>query len=165
MKLLLSIIRDNVIYGDLNYEEEKNWLNDDYYIRFKFRKQYCKEAREFAISNNSWIVDGEILFSHPEGQRKFYRKASLMRYRYSKEYQSLETAFNNKQFHFRLNNSFLFSLKSKIFMGINLWSESEYKKHGLEDLLLVNLSMSQIITYNPFYKRGFICGYNYYFVP
>ena len=49
-------------------------------------------------------------------------------------------------------------MKSKMFFGVNRWNENEYSKHGLEDLFLLDYSLSQHITMNRFYKKGITLG-------
>jgi hypothetical protein len=43
-------------------------------------------------------------------------------------------------------------------MGINLWNNDVYRQHSLDDLFIGNLSVTENIMYNPFYKKGIICG-------
>jgi hypothetical protein len=122
-----------------------------------FRKNMIISS-DVAIGMGSWIVDGEIMFSHPEPQRQFYRQGNILRYRHEKKYESLEFSIANKQYNYRLNNNFVFVLKPKLFWGLNYWNNNEYSKHGLQDILLFDFSATQSILYNPFYKRSIICG-------
>ena len=122
-----------------------------------FRKNFIIST-DVAIGINSWLIDGELMFSHPEPQRQFFRRGKILRYRHEEKYQSLEFSIVNNQFNYRLTDNFVFVLKSKLFWGLNSWNKNEYSTHGLQDIFLIDLSLSQSILYNPFYKRGFICG-------
>jgi hypothetical protein len=105
-----------------------------------------------------FLVDGEIMFSGPETKKIFNRQGSIMRYRHENKFESLEFSLSNKQFNYRLNDKYLFTMKTKLFWGLNLWNSNEYRKHGLQDIFILDFSASQSILYNPFYKRGIICG-------
>jgi hypothetical protein len=122
-----------------------------------FRKNMIISS-DVAIGIGSWVVDGEIMFSRPEPQRQFYRQGNILRYRHEKKYESLEFSIANKQYNYRLNNNFVFVLKPKLFWGLNYWNNNEYSNHGLQDIFLFDFSATQSILYNPFYKRGVICG-------
>lgn len=122
-----------------------------------FRKNMILST-DVAIGADSWVVDGEIMFSRPEPQAQFYRQGSILRYRHEKTYESLEFPISNRQYNHRLNNNFVFVLKPKLFWGLNYWADNEYAKHGLQDLLLLDLSATPSIVYNPFYKRSIVCG-------
>ena len=131
----------------------KNLIKQEY----GFSKNLIMSA-EVAAGTNSWLIDGELMFSHPEPQQQFFRQGKILRYRHEEKYQSLEFSIANNQFNYRLTDNFAFVLKSKLFWGLNSWNKNEYTNHGLQDIFLVDLSLSQSILYNPFYKRGFICG-------
>jgi hypothetical protein len=122
-----------------------------------FRKNMIVSA-EYAFGNDSWLVDGEILFSRPEAKSQFNRVGSILRYRHEKKYESFETGLQNIQRNYRLNNNFMFCMKAKLFLGLNLWNNNEYAKHGLEDILLLDFSFSQSIIFNPLYKKGIVFG-------
>ena len=122
-----------------------------------FRKNMILST-DVAIGTDSWVVDGEIMFSRPEPQAKFYRQGNILRYRHEKTYESLEFPISNRQYNYRLNNNFVFVSKQKLFWGLNYWADNEYAKHGIQDLLLFDFSATQSIVYNPFYKRGIVCG-------
>ena len=122
-----------------------------------FRKNLIISS-DVAIGSDSWIVDGEIMFSRPQPQKQFYRQGNILRYRNEKKYESLEFSIVNKQYNYWLNNNFTFVLKPKLFWGLNCWNNNEYSKHGLQDIFLFDFSVTQNILYNPIYKRGIICG-------
>jgi hypothetical protein len=113
---------------------------------------------EFAVGPGSWLIDAEIVFSRPESEKKFYREGSCLRLRKEKKYESFETSLKNKQTFIRLNDNYLFVMKTKTFLGLNRWNANEYKKHGLEDVFLLDISLSQQIMYNKFYKRSITAG-------
>jgi hypothetical protein len=113
---------------------------------------------ETIIGANSWLVDGEIIFSRPEAQKSFFRQAYSLRYRNEKKYEAFETSLYNNQNYQRVSDAFLFALKSKFFIGINRWKENEYKNHGLEDVLLLDFSFSQNIVWNRLFKNGITLG-------
>ena len=122
-----------------------------------FRKNMIIST-DVAIGTDSWVVDGEIMFSRPEPQARFVRQGSILRYRHEKTYESLEFPISNRQYNYRLNNNFVFVLKPKLFWGLNHWNNDEYAKHGLLDLFILDCSATQNILYNPFYKKSIICG-------
>jgi hypothetical protein len=122
-----------------------------------FRKNMIIST-DVAIGTDSWVVDGEIMFSRPEPQARFVRQGSILRYRHEKTYESLEFPMLNKQYNHRLNNNFVFILKPKLFWGLNRWNDNEYAKHGLQDLLIFDCSVTQSMVYNPFYKKSIVCG-------
>lgn len=115
-------------------------------------------SMETSIWHDSWLVDGEIIFSRPESQKKFYRKAYGIRYRREQKLQSLEYSISNDQFNLRISDNFLLVLKSKLFFGLNLWTNEEYRERGFEDILLLDYSLGPVILFNPYYKRGVTFG-------
>jgi hypothetical protein len=116
-------------------------------------------STDIAIGRDSWTVDGEIMFSGPEPNRPFYRVGNLLRYRHDKRYEAIEFSIARKQYNYRLNDNFLFIVKPKLFWGLNNWNENEYRKHGLEDVFLLDCSVSQTLLFNPFYKKSIIFGF------
>jgi hypothetical protein len=122
-----------------------------------FRKNMIMSL-DIAYGLNSWVVDGEIMFSHPEPKQQFFRQGSILRYRHEKKYESLEFSIANTQYNYRLNHNFVFVIKPKFFWGLNYWNNDEFSNHGLQDILLLDFSVSQSILFNPFYKRSVICG-------
>jgi hypothetical protein len=125
--------------------------------QYAYRKNLLTNI-EYIRGIDSWLIDGEIIFSLPEAGKRFSRKAYSLRYRNNKEYESYETTISNRQANFRLSENYVFILKGKMFFGLNRWKEEEYKKHGLEDLILLDYSLSQQITLNRFYKKGITLG-------
>jgi len=115
-------------------------------------------STDIAIGRDSWIIDGEIMFSGPEPKREFRREGNLLRYRHDKRYEAIEFSIVNKQFNYRINDQFVFIAKPKLFWGLNNWNENEYRKHGFEDILLLDCSVSQTLLFNPFYKKSIIFG-------
>jgi hypothetical protein len=115
-------------------------------------------STEISIWNDSWLADGEIIFSRPESQRRFFRKAYGLRYRREHKLQSLEYSISNDQFNFRISDNFLLTLKSKLFFGLNLWTSEEFRGHGFEDIFLLDYSLGPGILFNPYYKRGIVFG-------
>jgi hypothetical protein len=113
---------------------------------------------ETCLGTDSWLADGEIIFSRPEAQKSFFREAYSLRYRNEKKYEAFETSIINKQNCLRVSDAFLFILKSKFFLGFNRWKGDEYKNHGLEDVLNLDLSISQNMVWNRFYKNGVTIG-------
>jgi len=115
-------------------------------------------STEASLWYDSWLVDGEIIFSRPESQKRFYRKAYCIRYRREHEFQSLEYSISNDQFNFRISDHFLLVVKSKLFFGFNLWTGEEYRERGFEDIFLLDYSLGPGILFNPYYKRGITFG-------
>jgi len=113
---------------------------------------------ETSIWHDSWLADGEIIFSRPESQRRFFRKAYGIRYRREHKLQSLEYSISNDQFNFRISDNFLLVLKSKLFFGFNLWTNEEFRGRGFEDIFLLDYSLGPGILFNPYYKRGITFG-------
>ncbi|NOU17108.1 MAG: hypothetical protein HOO91_06070 [Bacteroidales bacterium] len=130
------------------------------YKRFSFpiKKNLYTNLESF-IGQKSWLMDGEIIFSRPETEKKFYRHAYCIRYRNDEKYESFETSVYNTQQNIRISNKMVLILKKKLFFGLNRWVESEYAKHGLEDIFLVDFSLSQSITFNQLSKKGVIAGF------
>ncbi len=126
-------------------------------VKSGFRKNMIAST-DVAFGKDSWLIDGEIMFSQPEPQSIFYRQGNIIRYRHETKFESLEFLIINKQFNYRINDRFVFMMKEKLFWGLNDWSNNEYSKHGIQDIIILDLSLSQSIVYNPFYKRGIICG-------
>ncbi|HEY4786168.1 MAG TPA: hypothetical protein VIH57_08960 [Bacteroidales bacterium] len=122
-----------------------------------FRKNMILSS-DIALGLDSWLIDGEIMFSRPEPGPQFFRRGNTLRYRHEKRYESLEFSIANKQYNYRLNPKFLFLFKSNLFWGLNCWNNNEFSKHGLQDIFLLDFSASQHILYNPFYKRSIIFG-------
>jgi len=115
-------------------------------------------SMETSIWHNSWLADGEIIFSRPESKRRFYRKAYCIRYRREERLQSLEYSISNDQFNFRISDNFSLVLKSKLFFGLNLWTDEEYRVRGFEDIFILDYSLGPGILFNPYYKRGITFG-------
>ena len=104
---------------------------------------------------DSWLVDGEIIFSRPEALKRFYRRAYCLRYRKDPKFQSFESSISNDQYYIRLNRNFVLVTKSKLYFGINLWNEDEYKGKGFEDVFIFDYSIGQSINFNPYFSKGF----------
>ncbi len=113
---------------------------------------------ETALWLDTWLVDGEIIFSRPESQSRFYRHAFCIRYRNEEKFQSYESSLANDQLNFRLSEHFVFTIKSKLFLGINLWSDTEYQDRGFEDVLLLDYSLGQYFLFNHYYRKGITGG-------
>jgi len=107
---------------------------------------------------DAWLVDGEIIFARPESSKRFFRKAFSLRYRNQPKFQSFEFNLSNDQLNFRLSDLLVTTLKSKLFLGINLWDEDEYKHRGFEDVFVLDYSLGQYILFNPFGKKGLTGG-------
>lgn len=113
---------------------------------------------EGSFWKNTLLVDGELIFSRMESQKRFYRKAYTLRYRQEKKFQAFEWSLANDQFNYRLSNHFLLTLKSKLFLGINRWSEAECRNRNFIDVFILDYSLGQYIAFNPYAKRGVIGG-------
>jgi len=113
---------------------------------------------DFFIGTEGWIADGEIVFSHREAHRWFYRSGYALRYRRGKTYDSIEFGFSNDYLFHRYSSSFLFRLKSLLMIGFNRWNDFDTFKHKLWDAFLLDYSLSQSIIYNPLDKRSIVCG-------
>lgn len=113
---------------------------------------------EGSFWKNTLLIDGELVFSRMESQKRFYRKAYTLRYRQEKKFQAFEWSLANDQLNYRLSNHFLLTLRSKLFLGINRWSETEFQQHDLLDIFILDYSLGQYILFNPYAKRGVIGG-------
>jgi hypothetical protein len=105
-----------------------------------------------------YTLDGEIFFAYPEPGNKFIRTPYHLRYRNSEDFESLEFGIGNDHIYYRLNESFLLCLKSKLFFGINRWKDIDEGSRGLEEVLLLDYSLNQELVFNKKSKNGFVLG-------
>lgn len=130
------------------------------YKRFSFPIKLNLYANlESFIGLKSWLLDGEIVFSRPETEKKFYRHGYSIRYRKDEKYESFESSGLNSHKNIRISDKMVLVLKKKLFFGLNRWIESEYRKHGLEDIFILDFSFSQGITFNQLSKKGITVGF------
>lgn len=113
---------------------------------------------EFFAGLNFWGFDGEIWFSEPEGNPVFNRTIRLMRYVNHTNFQSIAFGNNVRLWNYRLSDKWLFTHKIAFLMGINNWKDMETVSHRLEEILLLDLSFTQRICYNPFDQKGLTFG-------
>ncbi|HNV82060.1 MAG TPA: hypothetical protein PLO02_09990 [Tenuifilaceae bacterium] len=128
------------------------------YLGSQSLKKNLMPSLEVSWWIDAWLVDGEIIFARPESSKRFFRKAFSLRYRNQPKFQSFEFNFSNDQLNFRLSDLLVTTLKSKLFLGINLWDENEYKHRGFEDIFVLDYSLGQYILINPFGKKGLTGG-------
>lgn len=113
---------------------------------------------EASVWKNTLLVDGELVFSRMENQRRFHRKTYGIRYRHESKFQSFEWSLANDQLNYRFSKHFMLTLKSRLFMGINRWNEEEFRQRNFLDIFIFDYSLGQQIVFNPFLKRGVVGG-------
>ncbi|MFC2136622.1 hypothetical protein ACFLTE_00455 [Bacteroidota bacterium] len=112
----------------------------------------------FHLGINGFLVDGEIIFSKPETDKKFYRHSNILRYRQGDKFKSLEFTMVNENINLRLNPKFQAQFRSGLFLGINNWDNLKQEDHPIYDLLILDFSASQLFMYNHFDTNSIIAG-------
>jgi len=107
---------------------------------------------------NFWGVDGELWFSEPEGNRIFNRNSSVIRYVNHPSFQSMAIGSSLPHWNYRVNDSWLFTNKMAMLIGVNNWKDMDTAHHKLEEILFFNYSMTQRLNFNRLDKSGFIFG-------
>jgi hypothetical protein len=105
-----------------------------------------------------WGIDGELWFSEPEGNRIFNRSAGVIRYLNFPDFQSIAVGGNVRRWNYRISDSWLFTHKMALLLGVNNWKDMKTTSHKLEEILLFDASMTQQINFNPLDKTGFVFG-------
>ena len=148
-----------------DFQEVSSSLDKDLKIQLpNFRKELNATQKnmlintELFIGKNSWVTDGEIIFSRPEAQTSFFRQAYSLRYRNEVNFEAFETSIYNRQKYQRLSSSFILTAKSKFFIGFNRWKGDEYKNKGLQDIFIIDFSSGVNLVWNRFYKNGITLG-------
>jgi hypothetical protein len=103
-------------------------------------------------------IDGELWFSEPEGHRIFNRSSGIIRYLDYPDFQSIAIGSNVRHWNYRISDSWLFTHKMALLLGVNNWKDMKTVSHKLEEILLFDASMTQQINYNPLDKMGFVFG-------
>jgi len=104
------------------------------------------------------LLDGEIYFSDRESRRFFYRNGYGIRYRNSEAFESIELGLSIDFLQYRINPSFMFKLKTQLFVGFNNWNDFDVYEHEFYDAFIGDFSFSQSLVYNPIDKRSLIFG-------
>jgi hypothetical protein len=105
-----------------------------------------------------WGIDGELWFSEPEGNRIFNRSAGVIRYLNFPDFQSIAVGGDVRRWNYRIADSWLFTHKMALLLGVNNWKDMNTASHKLEEILLFDASMTQQINLNPLDKTGFVFG-------
>ncbi len=151
------------IAADLNFissQISNNKIPDLYNLKnfdYKFITNLYTGA-VFHLGLNGFLIDGEVYFSKPETSNKFKRNTSLLRYRQSSNFKSLEFNIMNENINFRLNSKYLAQFRSGLYFGLNNWEDIKENKHPIYDLFMLDFSASQLIMFNPLEKNSIIAG-------
>ena len=70
----------------------------------------------------------------------------------------MEFALSSDNLFYRLDPILLFRGKSQLLFGINRWNDLNREKRELYDALILDLSLSQLIQYNPVNNTSLIFG-------
>lgn len=136
-------------------------LNNNLY-HFRRNKTAVKRnlytEADFFAGLNYWGIDGEIWFSEPEGNRIFNRGARIMRYVNHRDFQAIAFGQNLRLWNYRINDSWLFTHKMALLMGINNWKDMSTVAHKMEEILLFDISFTQRINYNVLDQPGIVFG-------
>jgi len=107
---------------------------------------------------NFYGVDGELWFSEPEGNLIFNRNSATIRYVNHPSFQSIAIGSNLRHWNYRVNDSWLFTNKMAMLVGVNNWKDMDTAKHKFEEILFFNCSMTQRLNFNRLDKSGFVFG-------
>lgn len=144
----VSVGLDNVI-GDNLYHFRRG--------QHAIRKNFYTEVEAFA-GLNFWGIDGALWFSEPEGNRVFNRQIGIMRYVNRPTFQSIAVGRNVRMWNYRFTDKWLFTNKIAMLVGFNNWKDMDTVPHKMEEILVLNASMTQRINYNQFDKSGLVFG-------
>lgn len=128
---------------------------------FSFKKR-LESSLLFGVGLSGFLMDAEIGFSRPEAGNFFVRSPQIIRFRDTEKFQSLEFGIDNEHFNFRINDQMLFSLQSKLMLGINRFKDMGDEEHGLEEVLLLDYSLHQILSGNNYARHGLFGGFGIY---
>jgi len=91
-----------------------------------------------------------------------------LRYRTSKDFESIEFGLSTDYLFYRFLQNFVFRGKSQLMFGLNRWKDIETVDHKIYDTFIVDYFLSQGLIYNPLDKRSLVFGIgiqeNLYFI-
>ena len=137
---------------------------------FSGKTEYLYGNGRFSLTNNGFLLDGEIMFSHRETKKKYKRAPYCLRYRNDKLFEAIELGQGADIFNFRMHKNWLAQARFNVFFGFNKWKNPENASHEFWDLFILDYSLSQGIHYDPMNQRNVIFGmgltegvyYNYF---
>lgn len=153
----------NNLVNDLDSISQNMKMNATGLENFRYRKYYGRPLNmisgvDLHGGSGDWLLDGEILFSHREAKKRFYRDGYNIRYRKSKKYESIEFGLSSDYLYYRLNENFLLRGKSQLMLGFTSWNDLSETRHKLWDAFIGDYSLSQSILYNPIDKSSVVLG-------
>ena len=146
--------------NNISLTDESAWnqivpgLRDETFI---YKNKLCGIS-SFLAGIDWYGVEGEIFFSSPEANNFFIRNLSTVRYINTEKYESILMGKNNENFNWRINNSLIFQVQSKLLFGLNRWKDIETTEHGLEEVMQFCLGLTQNIQYDIKENGRFIFG-------
>lgn len=112
---------------------------------------YCSSFA--AIGLDWWIADLEFGFYEPEVSRKFLHHTGYIRYRWTKQFESLAIGKDATHFCYRLGPYWVIEAVPQVSLGFNSWKDWENNSHDLYDLFSINGSLREVIRFNPMDRR------------
>ncbi|MDA3879286.1 MAG: hypothetical protein PF436_02760 [Prolixibacteraceae bacterium] len=113
---------------------------------------------EFFAGLRFWGIDAALWFSEPEGSTIFNRSIRMMRYVEHPNVRAIAFGRDIRRWNYRLNDRWLFDNKIVLLFGINNWKDMDTSAHKLEEILYMNTSFTQRVTFNQRDKSGLIFG-------
>lgn len=115
-------------------------------------------SAELYYGTKFWGVDGELWLSRPEISKKFRRTTGIIRYQNHPDFHCIAIGKSANHWFYRTSNKFLFSNKTAFLIGINNWKDMYTADHRFEEMILFNLSATQLIQLNQLDQRGIVAG-------
>lgn len=108
---------------------------------------------------DGWILDAQVFASSREAKRSFFRSGGYhLRFRDEQEFDAIEFGLATDYWHYRLHRNWMFRFKTQILLGINRWDDIDEGHRKLWDIVLADVSMSQMLHYNPLGRGSVIIG-------
>lgn len=105
-----------------------------------------------------WGIDAALSFSNPKSSTIFNRNIRMIRYVEHPNVRAIAFGNNIRRWNYRLNKQWLFDNKIALLFGINNWKDMNSSAHKLEEILYMNTSLTQRISFNQRDKSGLIVG-------
>lgn len=117
---------------------------------------------DFFLIPEGYILDGQLHFIYPESHMWFFDSARIMRYRHQTRFDALEYSLMNTSLNFRMNSDFMLQFQSSLLFGINRWKDMNSVEHGLEDIFIGDISLSQKLSFIPKNTKSLILGVGFW---
>ena len=138
----------------LTPESAREFIVPNYKLPGYIYKKNLVSSVSFLAGLNWFGFEAEMYFSSPEAGKPFIRNTGCVRYVSGNNYETFFFGKGNENFQWRMSKSSLFQLQSKFLVGINKWKDVDEKEHGLEEIMQLTYSLSELYQFNKLDQRG-----------